>query len=284
MQTDDPDQPDDTPPNDPYARIRALYAQVTGGKYQPTDKEVSQWGTNIDANYLSKIQQAIGSWWTNYNTSQPTTTSTTTPTTSPSVTTPQPQSLLDFANIGGPNTLTAPFTGTFNAPNTSVGSWWEDIPELNLPTFKQADPFAPTTAADVTKDPGYAFLLGEGQRGVAQSAAARGLTNSGGTLKDIAKWTEDYAGTRFNDVDQRRRNDYSINYQTQTLDPYKYAYQSALDAYAPKLTAWTTKASANQRAGELNYSNAWQQFLQQYNQFVDQRDSTWNKVSSVLTA
>lgn len=188
-----------------------------------------------------------------------------------------------LGGLGGAGTLTAPFT---QAPPTLASGtpWFRDAPGLNLPQFKAPDPFRATTAEDVYADPGYAFLLGEGQKGVQQSAAARGLLNSGGTLKDIARWTEDYAGTRFNDVDQRRRGDYLLNYQTQTLDPYRFAYQSALDAFAPGLTSWTTEMSAKQRAQESDNANLWNSFLFDFDKFRDQRDSTWNKASQVLMA
>lgn len=190
-----------------------------------------------------------------------------------------PGTLGALGGLGQPGTLTAPFTDTFTRPPLRD---LPQVPGLTLPSFRGAAPFRDTTAADITADPGYAFLLGEGQKGVAQSAAARGLLNSGGTLKDIAKWTEDYAGTRFNDVDQRRRGDYLLNYQTQTLDPYKFAYQSALDSFAPQLTGYTTNAADTQHRNDADETSAWNQFLQKFNQFKDQRDSTWDKASTVL--
>jgi hypothetical protein len=55
---------------------------------------------------------------------------------------------------------------------------------------------------DHTKSPGYEFRLSEGLRGVENSAAARGLLQSGGTLKGINRYAEGMAaqdyGDRFN--------------------------------------------------------------------------------------
>src|SRR4051812_47818651 len=69
---DDPNQSQaGAPGSDPYSQIRAIYQQVTGGKYTPTDADVSQWGTNIDASYYDKIKSAIGNWWTQYQAAQP---------------------------------------------------------------------------------------------------------------------------------------------------------------------------------------------------------------------
>jgi hypothetical protein len=52
---------------------------------------------------------------------------------------------------------------------------------------------------DYTASPGYQFRLGEGLRGVENSAAARGLLQSGGTLKGIDKYAEGLAASDFND-------------------------------------------------------------------------------------
>jgi hypothetical protein len=52
---------------------------------------------------------------------------------------------------------------------------------------------------DYTASPGYQFRLDEGLRGVENSAAARGLLQSGGTLKGIDKYAEGLAAQDFND-------------------------------------------------------------------------------------
>lgn len=52
---------------------------------------------------------------------------------------------------------------------------------------------------DHTTSPGYQFRLDEGLRGVENSAAAKGLLQSGGTLKGIDKYAEGLAASDFND-------------------------------------------------------------------------------------
>lgn len=52
---------------------------------------------------------------------------------------------------------------------------------------------------DYTASPGYQFRLDEGLRGVQNSAAAKGLLQSGGTLKGIDKYAEGMAAQDFND-------------------------------------------------------------------------------------
>lgn len=51
--------------NPAYNSVASLYNTVTGGKYTPTQADVSQWGSNLDPNYLNTIQNQIGTWWSN---------------------------------------------------------------------------------------------------------------------------------------------------------------------------------------------------------------------------
>lgn len=56
------------------------------------------------------------------------------------------------------------------------------------------------TGADLQNEPGYQFGLAEGNRGLTNSAAARGGLLSGAALKASTKYAQDYAGTKFNDA------------------------------------------------------------------------------------
>lgn len=101
----------------------------------------------------------------------------------------------------------------------------------SFPTFTKAPAFTPTMGEDIYADPGYKFRLGEGEKALQQSAAARGLLNTGGTAKDLIGYGQSFASNEFNNVDQRRRGDYTLNYGTQVLDPYQNAYKNAMDSY-----------------------------------------------------
>lgn len=59
------------------------------------------------------------------------------------------------------------------------------------------------TMADFQKDPGYEFRLAEGQKALERSAAARGGLQSGGTLKAIARYGQDYASGEFQNAYNR---------------------------------------------------------------------------------
>jgi len=50
--------------------------------------------------------------------------------------------------------------------------------------------------SSLTKDPGYAFGLSQGQKTLANGAAARGMTYSGAQGKALQRYGQDYAGTK----------------------------------------------------------------------------------------
>ena len=68
------------------------------------------------------------------------------------------------------------------------------------------------TLADFQKDPGYAFRQQEGERGVEASAAARGGILSGGALKAIARYNQDYASNEYGQAYSRYSNDTTTRY------------------------------------------------------------------------
>lgn len=64
--------------------------------------------------------------------------------------------------------------------------------------------FAP---GDITGEAGYQFGLQQGQRGIENSAAARGLGLSGAALKQASRFNTDYATGRYNDAFNRFQTD-----------------------------------------------------------------------------
>lgn len=63
------------------------------------------------------------------------------------------------------------------------------------------------TLADFQKDPGYEFRRTEGQRGVEASASARGGLLSGGTLKALDRYNQDYASGEYGKAFDRYQTD-----------------------------------------------------------------------------
>lgn len=63
------------------------------------------------------------------------------------------------------------------------------------------------TAADMqSEDPGYDFRMQQGQQALERSAAAKGGLQSGGTLKALTQYSQDYASNEFNNAYNRFTN------------------------------------------------------------------------------
>lgn len=58
-------------------------------------------------------------------------------------------------------------------------------------------------ASDFTKDPGYDFRMQEGAKALERSAAARGSLQSGGTLKALSRYGQDFASNEYNNAYNR---------------------------------------------------------------------------------
>lgn len=67
------------------------------------------------------------------------------------------------------------------------------------------------TGADLKNDPGYQFGLDQGTQGIERGQASRGSFLSGGAMKELARYNEDYAGTKFNEGFNRASSTYNTN-------------------------------------------------------------------------
>lgn len=203
----------------------------------------------------------------------PTTTPPVAPPTSDKKTTPP-------STVGG---LLTPFGGTM--PTVPSGTdYLPTLPVFTPPSYTPPPAYASPTAESVLNEPGYQFRLSEGERALQQSAAARGVLNTGGTLKNILGYGQNFASGEYSAADQREHNNYLTNYNTQYVDPYAIAYKGAVDAFAPKMQGYQTQSAASQHASDLTYQNLYEQYLQKFRQFTDQRDSTFDKTYKTVTA
>jgi hypothetical protein len=83
------------------------------------------------------------------------------------------------------------------APNAQLG---------NYAMSRLADGHLQDGNQVLQSDPGYQFRLDEGNKAISNAAAARGLGNSGGTLKALTKYGQDYASNEYNNSYNRQYN------------------------------------------------------------------------------
>jgi hypothetical protein len=67
------------------------------------------------------------------------------------------------------------------------------------------------TGENLASDPGYQFGLNQGTQGIERGQASRGNFLSGAAMKELSRFNEDYAGTKFNDAYNRNLSTYSTN-------------------------------------------------------------------------
>ena len=138
---------------------------------------------------------------------------------------------------GGTGPVNAPF------PNASINYNLPGVPKFSYGNF------TPPDAAAVYADPGYQFRLSQGEQALQQSAAGKGLLRSGGTLKDILNYGQNYASNEYENAYNRALSTFQTNYGI------------AKDEYAPQFAQWQVQAAAAQRAAELEYQRQWDQYL-----------------------
>lgn len=63
------------------------------------------------------------------------------------------------------------------------------------------------TAGDFQQDPGYQFRMGEGQKALERSAAARGGLMGGGTMKALTQYGQNFASNEYQNAYNRFNND-----------------------------------------------------------------------------
>lgn len=116
--------------------------------------------------------------------------------------------------------------------------------------------------AGLETSPGYQFRLGEGLKALERSAAARGTLLTGGTLKGLTRFGQDYAsneyGQRVNQLMDLSRLGFGAAAQ-QASQGSAYANQTGnlLDRQATNLSDLLTQQGNAQSAGTQAQGNAW---------------------------
>lgn len=135
-----------------------------------------------------------------------------------------------------------------------------------LPEYETASAYTPFSMNAFNADPGYQFRMSESMKALERSAAARGILQSGGTLKDITRFGQDAASQEYQNAFQR----YLTERQAR-LQPLEYRIglgQAAASGQAANVgsTASTvgglmTSLGDIRSAGTIGQSNAYNNLL-----------------------
>ena len=148
---------------------------------------------------------------------------------------PAPGPMPDFG------TFEMPSYGGASSPTYNFGQ----VPGFNAPRFS-----APTFA-QAQQDPGYQFRLDAGSQALNRSAAARGVLRTGGTLKDITEYGQNFGAQEYKSVFDR------------AMQAYGTKYQAAKDEYAPKFAQYNNQFSAEQARAMAEFNRQYELYQTQ---------------------
>lgn len=119
--------------------------------------------------------------------------------------------------------------------------------------------FRPPGAEDLARDPSYQFRLAEGQRALERGASARGGLLSGGALRELERYAQNYASTEYGNVYTRALGENQLGYgraltqneaeMQRALQQYQTRYNVGIGQWQAQLAPWQTLAGFGQQAG-----------------------------------
>lgn len=105
-----------------------------------------------------------------------------------------------------------------------------DKAKLGTPPEFSFDPFTAPTEESMQQDPGFKFRMDTGRGMVENSAAGKGVLNSGGTLYDLLKTGQQMGSQEYSNIWNRDFNLWGANNQNK-LNAYGTNYGVGTDAY-----------------------------------------------------
>jgi hypothetical protein len=135
---------------------------------------------------------------------------------------------------------------------------WPDWnpPEFKAPpAFSYAD-FKPPTLEEAMNEPGYKFAADEGAKRIQNNAAAKGNVVSGGAIKDLVKWANDYATQNYNGVYGRGLQTYSTN-RNNAADNYMTNYNVSRDVFDRGYNSYAAGNQSQRQKAQLDFQRDW---------------------------
>ena len=122
----------------------------------------------------------------------------------------------------------------------------------------------PYTQADFQNDPGYQFELAEGQRALDAAARARGLYGSSGSLRELLRYSQGLASTRYQDAWNRdltnRQNTYNMLAGVSGTGQVTAGNLGSMGQNTANTVGdLLTQTGNSQAAGRIGSTNAWTQ-------------------------
>ena len=121
-----------------------------------------------------------------------------------------------------------------------------------LAEYQKLAPYEDFGMKQFQADPGYNFRMAEGLKGLERSASARGLLQSGGTLKGIQQYGQNLASAEYDNAFSRY-----LSQREARLDPYRYlSSQGQAAAVGQAANVGSTGATLAEIAAQRGNINA----------------------------
>lgn len=184
---------------------------------------------------------------------------------------------------GDLSSLLSPYSGQFQAPDLNRASQdavsrLPQLPAFQAPEMPTFQPFtSPSFDEMMQSDPGYGGRLKMGEQALMNNKAAQGLVRTGGTLKDLLNYNQQFAGNEYGNFYNRKAGEYQTNVGNQfNLWDRQFAGKKA--EYEPQVLKYTTEAGVGERGANDAWTRALKLFQTDYDIWRDQRDSSYEKL------
>lgn len=166
---------------------------------------------------------------------------------------------------GAPIPVDPSYLAPFDRPYVAPADAKQPDP-FTYPDFVAPDAFQAPTADSILQDPSYAFREGRLRGSIENSAAAKGVLNSSGTIDQLLTGVGDFASQEYGNIWNRDFNLWNTN------------YQDALTNYGTNRTNQSNIYDlATQRAGTAQ-ANAWQQYVEDKDTYYKNQTNPFTKL------
>lgn len=188
---------------------------------------------------------------------------------------------------GDGGSLLSPYPGQYQRPNMR-GVVDEALgllparPEFTTPEIPQINPWSQPKWDDIYQDQSYLGRKKEGEQALMNSKAAQGLVRTGGTLKDLLAYNQDFAGREYGNISNRSLEGWRSNTDA-TLRRSGMEQDRARSLYEPQFAEYQNKVNTVSRAPQQALDQSWREYLSDVDLWRDQRDSTFDKLGWLST-
>jgi len=180
----------------------------------------------------------------------------------------------DAPSTGGPGLSSYTGPSNFEWPTYDMPDYIDPGVFDPGPAFTFRD-FAAPTAESMLNEPGFQFRMDQGRKALEGSAAGKGVLRSGGTLKDILGYGQNFASQEYGNVYNRALTEYDTQ-RGNAADIWGKQYGQRRDVYGYKSDNASKQNSFNLNNSQFDwnskYGPASQEFQDLFNRWAKEGD------------